>query len=51
MIISHILEKYEDRIRALASLPIVGPRFSGFVLRWEQNNGSAAAAAAAAAAA
>ena len=38
---THIMEKYEDKIRALAELELVGSRFRAFILRWEQNSAPA----------
>ena len=32
------MEKYEDKLRALAETELVGARFRAFILRWEQNS-------------
>lgn len=35
---THIMEKYEDKVRALAEMELVAPRFRAFILRWEMNS-------------
>lgn len=40
---THIMEKYHDKIRALAEMELVGSRFRAFILRWEQNSAPAPA--------
>lgn len=36
--IDYMMEKHHERIRELAKLPMVGMRFAGIILRWEQNH-------------
>jgi hypothetical protein len=36
-LISHVMEKYGERVRKLAQLPTVGPGFAAFVLQHEKN--------------
>lgn len=38
IVINHMMEKYEPKVRALAKYGSMGDRFRGILLRWEQNN-------------
>ncbi|CAE6455844.1 unnamed protein product [Rhizoctonia solani] len=38
LVIDYMMEKHEARIRELAKHPMVGMRFAGIILRWEQNH-------------
>ncbi|KAG8956851.1 Platinum sensitivity protein [Tulasnella sp. 424] len=38
IVINHMMEKYEPKVRELCKYGSMGERFRGLVLRWEQNN-------------
>ncbi len=38
IIINHVMDMHESKIRQLCKYGSMGERFRGFVLRWEQNN-------------
>ncbi|EUC57696.1 component of IIS longevity pathway SMK-1 protein, partial [Rhizoctonia solani AG-3 Rhs1AP] len=38
LVIDYMMEKHETRVRDLAKHPMVGMRFAGIILRWEQNH-------------
>ncbi|KAG8698285.1 Platinum sensitivity protein [Ceratobasidium sp. 394] len=38
LVIDYMMDKHGERVRDLAKLPMVGMRFAGIVLRWEQNH-------------
>lgn len=37
-VIDYMMDKHGERVRELAKLPMVGMRFAGIILRWEQNH-------------
>ncbi|KAG9122367.1 Platinum sensitivity protein [Ceratobasidium sp. 392] len=38
LVIDYMMDKHGERVRELAKLPMIGMRFAGIVLRWEQNH-------------
>ncbi|KIO25179.1 hypothetical protein M407DRAFT_25505 [Tulasnella calospora MUT 4182] len=38
IVINHMMEKYEPKVRELCKYGSMGERFRGLILRWEQNN-------------
>ncbi|CAE6527395.1 unnamed protein product [Rhizoctonia solani] len=38
LVIDYMMDKHEARVRELAKHPMVGMRFAGIILRWEQNH-------------
>ncbi|KAJ1308579.1 hypothetical protein OPQ81_004278 [Rhizoctonia solani] len=38
LVIDYMMDKHEARVRDLAKHPMVGMRFAGIILRWEQNH-------------
>ncbi|QRW15976.1 Serine/threonine-protein phosphatase [Rhizoctonia solani] len=38
LVIDYMIDKHEARVRELAKHPMVGMRFAGIILRWEQNH-------------